>query len=87
MKRKNDASGGSVKTVSAAIAYHPIIKAIAAAIGTGVSIIVLAESIYYYIKSQTHTGVRGSRKYIYAQNNDLILDWIFIPRSETQTYY
>ena len=83
---------GSVTSASAAIAtYSPsvIIKAFATFIGTSASILGVASEIYYYIKSNglRHTGVRGSKQYVYARNNDGTLEWIFRGGTHIKNYY
>ncbi len=81
---------GGVGTVAAAlVAYAPgtIIAAIASAIGPGVALFLLAESIYYYLRSNQHNGVRGTRTYVYGRNNDGLMEWIYIYGSETKYYY
>lgn len=79
-----------VSTVTGIIQHFSpslVIKAIAGAIGWGVSAILFAEMIYYYIKKKECTGVRGSAKYVYGLTDDLTYDWIFIHGSDTRTYY
>lgn len=70
--------------------YSPsvVIKAIAAAIGSGAFAVTLAHQIYYNHKiEQGYTGVRGGAKYKWTLSDDLIYDWIYIAGSSWRQYY